>query len=259
MIKFLDISHLDIDSIAVLVAFSGQGLIDLLRDRRKSTRWSSESSNDTITETIDIDFGALKDVDYIQLVNHNLKQFTIKYDVAGTPTDFSVPINETTNTSTNNIYNNFTKINTQKIYVTAIKTITANEEKKIAELIVTELLGTFSGFPIIKAALSRNKIVKKLVRGKKKIANQDQTMVIDMEFKRYPIETDMALIETLDARTNPFYILLSGNQENLFTNLRDGWKNEDIRLYGITSKYEPNYTDNIISLRPNFKIKFEEV
>lgn len=258
-IKFIDMSYADIETTSILTVSSGATLLDRLRDRRFQTQWSSIGSNDTITETLTIDFGTTKTVDYIQLLNMNWKEFTIKYDVTGTPTDFSIPINETVNIDENKIYNNFTGVNTTKIYITITKTIIVNQQKAIGELIISQVLGTLIGYPSTTLKLNKNKIIKKMLRGRIKVVDRDETTTISLQFKTYPIDADMILIESLWERTNPFYILLSGNSESDFTYLRRGWRDEDMKLVAIVGDYDPNYYKNLYFSGVDFSIDFQEV
>lgn len=258
-VKFIDMSYADIETTSVLTVSSGSTLLDRLRDRRFQTQWSSIGSNDTITETLTVDFGTTKFIDYIQLLNFNWKEFTIKYDVASIPTDFSVPINETVNTDENKIYNNFTGVNTTKVYITITKTIIANKQKAIGELIISQVLGTLIGYPDANLKIDKNKIIKKMLRGRIKVVDRDETESIELAFKTYPVDADMILIESLWVRTNPFYILLSGNAESDFTYLRRGWRNQDIKLVAITGDYDPNYYKNLYFSGVEFKINFQEV
>lgn len=259
-IKFIEMSYADIDTVASISVSSGSTIRDKMRDRRSFTQWASSGSNDTIVETIEIDLGSLKNIDYIQLLNFNWKQFTIKYDLAGIPTNFSVPINETVNAETDSlIYNNFTLVNTQKIYITITSTIIANQEKTLGEIIVSNVLGAFVGYPDTNIKINKNKIIKKMLRGKIKVVDRDETISYSLGFKAYPQESDMALIETLWVRRNPFYILISGDSETDFTYLRRGWRNQDIRLVAVSKDYDPNYHKNLYFSGVEFNFDLDEV
>lgn len=259
MIKFIDLSHCDIDTNTTVVVSSGSTIRNKMRDRRSTTQWVSSGSNDLITETIVFDFGEPKPVDYIQLLNFNLKKFTIKYDSAGTPTDFSVPINETVNNSGGSIiFNSFAEVTTQKIYITATETIIANAEKAIGEVIISKVIGTFKGYPDVSIKIDKNKIEKKMLRGKAKIVDRDETISYALSFKAYPENEDMVLVEKLWDRRNPFYILLSGNIESDFRFIRHGWRNQDIRLVCVSKDYDPNYYQNLYFSGVDFTINLIE-
>lgn len=260
-IKFMELSYADVSYTSVILTVSsGSTLKDRMRDRRYSTRWVSSGSDDTTTETIEIDFGVERTIDYIQLLNFNWKEFTIKYDVAGTPTDFSTAISETVNAvGTSKIYNNFNSVSTQIIYITVAKTIVADAEKYIGEIILSNVLGSLNGFPMIKPIVSKNKIVKNMLRGKKKIVDKDETIGYALTFKTYPENDDMILMESLWDRRNPFYILASGNSEADFTYLRRGYRNQDVRLVACNKEYSPTYYKNLYFSGVDFAFELLEV
>lgn len=260
-IKFIEISHLDINNEnAVVTVSSGSSLRNRMRDRRYTTQWSSNGSDDSTTETIEVDFGVAVDVDFIQLLNFNWKAFTIKYDVAGTPTDFSVPIAETVNAEVNSlIYDGFTPVSTQKIYIEIDSTIVADAEKVIGELLISKVLGELVGYPGIKPTISRNKIVKTMLRGKKRIVDADTTIGYSLSFKTYPNTADMQLMETLFNRRNPFHVLISGGDESQFTDPRMGYRDRDIRLMSVSSTYSPTYYKNLYYSGVDFTFDLVEV
>lgn len=103
-------------------------------DRVSSTKWQSVSSNDTVTESIEVVFGFAQLVDHISLLNHNFKQFTIQYWNGGAYVDFSTPINETVNADANSFYS-FTQVSTLKLKITATKSIIANAQKYLGEFL----------------------------------------------------------------------------------------------------------------------------
>jgi len=260
-IKFIEISHLDIikENVTVQVS-SGSSLRNRMRDRRYATQWSSTGSDDMTTETIEIDFGVAVNVDFIQLLNFNWKAFTIKYDVASTPTDFSTPIAETNNTEVNSlIFDSFTPISTQKIYIEIDSTVVADQEKVIGELLISEILGELIGFPTIKPTVSRNKIVKNMLRGKKRIVDSDTTIGYSLGFKTYPNTADMQLMESLFIRRNPFHVLISGGDESQFADPRMGYRDRDIRLMSVSSSYSPVYYKNLYYSGVDFTFDLVEV
>ena len=259
-IKFIEQSYADIDSIASVVVSTGSTLKDRMRDRRFSTKWASSGSDDTTVETIEIDFGTMRDIDYIQLLNFNWKQYTIKYDVLGVPTDFSTAISKTTESELNSkIYNNFTLVNTQKIYITITKTITADQEKYLGELILSNVLGTLNGYPSIKPMISKSKITKKMLRGKSKIVDKDEVIGYSLNFKTYPDADDLTLMESLWDRRTPFHVLISGGDESIFTNIRRGYRNRDIRLVAVSKEYSPTYYKNLYFSGVDFSFELVEV
>lgn len=130
--KFLGINL--VENFSTIVVTSGDANKIYLYDRNFSTRWTSAASNDTTTETITITWGTNKTFNRISLLGHNLKQFTIQYWTGAAYADFSTPITETANTLTDELFT-FNSVTTTRLQLTATKTLVADAQKYIGELI----------------------------------------------------------------------------------------------------------------------------
>ena len=60
-------------------ATSGDASAKFMLDLDVDTYWTSVGSSDSTTETITINFGSNKTIDRILLLDHNFKNFTVKY------------------------------------------------------------------------------------------------------------------------------------------------------------------------------------
>jgi hypothetical protein len=104
------------------------GLISIPENLLKG--WESEQSNDSITETITIEFPFNKKIDIITLKEHNFKSFNIKYFDGVEYRDFDNTIMETDNQKFINIFT-FKEVVTNKIRIEVKFTQVPNQEKSI--------------------------------------------------------------------------------------------------------------------------------
>jgi len=102
----------------------------LLYDRDRSTQWISAGSNDTIIETITVDFGINKIFDKLILLNHNVKSLRLKsgIDVLLDWTDISQPY----------YIGSFLKVTKSSVVLECLTTQVTNQEKAIGELMLCE-------------------------------------------------------------------------------------------------------------------------
>jgi hypothetical protein len=103
-------------------------------DRNQDTKWLSVGSNDTTAETVEIVFVSAVSIDRLSILNHNLKDFNVQYWNGAAYADFSTPVVETANIAANSFYQ-FNSVSTTKIKLTATKTIVANAQKYVGELL----------------------------------------------------------------------------------------------------------------------------
>ena len=125
-----------IEGFETITVSTGDDLKGYLYDRNFLIKWRSSSSDDTITETIEVEWGSIKTFNRICLLGHNLKEFNIQYwdSVAGAYADFSTAIDETSEADTNSFYS-FDSVSTLKLKLSATKTQTANQQKEICEFL----------------------------------------------------------------------------------------------------------------------------
>ncbi|MEW6095712.1 MAG: hypothetical protein AB1567_04185, partial [bacterium] len=102
-----------------------------LYDRDKKTVWQSVGSNDTITEIITIDFGRSKPFNRLLLLNTNVKKYQLCM------ADDTVIIEVLNNSELQN-FQTFELQNLQTVKLKCFTTQTANQEKKIGELMLME-------------------------------------------------------------------------------------------------------------------------
>ena len=255
---------IDDDNVAVTVS-SGEAVKNNLRDRVRYLKWISIGSSDIVTETIEIDFGALYDIDRLVLVRHNFKNFKVEYDNAGwqdftnvvTKEGTQANIQETNNTKETSYYE-FTSVNTQKIRVSIDTTQTVNAEKYIYEVIATEELGTLTGYPVYNQSFSRNAIKKQTARGRAKYSILDESYTVNLSFDHYPTAADHTIILGLWNGLKEFLIYPCGGNEDQFRFEQKGFRLEDIYLVWFSDTFDPNYEQNVYSLGLNYSVGLEE-
>lgn len=261
---------------ATILASSGDATSNFAIDKNRITRWRSSGSADTITETLTVTFPSSKTINRILLVDHNWKEFTVKYDVAGTPTDFTTVIGidgvlgggitETTFADTTAYYE-FDSVTTTGITITATKTQVVDAEKFLNLIISTLELGTLQGFPRIrKLEHSRNLRSKKVLSGKKLIEPSEQSFSCRLQFRNYPrsLSADIILMFNLFHRDDPFILWISGGRRGSAFHGINGFQLEGYRLQDTYQVFferaiQPLYSKNVYSNSLNFQINLHEV
>lgn len=253
---------------ASAVASSNSDSAKNILTSNKFVRWQSLSSDDTTTETITINFLSSA-IDRIFLISHNFKEFTIKYDIAGTPTDFNNisgldgslgSISETV-FNKDTAYYEFDSVTTTKIYITATKTQTANEEKSLERFYCTEELGTLTGYPVIsKEELDQNINKQKTLSGNLSPQKRLETFSCSLDFKNYPaIQNDYNIISDLTTRPESFLIWLCGGKYgDSFNMIRRNWQLKDIYNVQAIGSLSTTWIKNIYLSGFSGKLKIEQ-
>lgn len=241
--------------------------------------WESVGSDDTTTETIEIEFPSASDIDRVFLIDHNFKEFTIQYDDSGW-TDFTniVGLDGTlaggiseTSFSKDTAYYEFDSVNTTKIKITATKTQTADEEKKLTTCFATEEIGTLQGYPDVDNSFDRNAQVEKTLSGKYSIIKSyDIIDKIRLKFRVNPYQNDQDIVEYLYDTDSPFLIWLCGGKygaaENVdcsstpewFKIAQKGWDLKDVYQVQTDGQLDTNFYKNIYKLDTVFDMTLRE-
>lgn len=258
---------------ADITASTGNSSAIYALDRNPDTKWRSVASTDLVTETLTITFSASKTITRLFLLDHNWKEFTIKYDVAGVWTHFTsvygldgskANLSETAFADTTAYYE-FASVATMGIQITVVKTQTANQQKYLAQAIVTSEIGTLLGWPVVKAVESdRNMRVKKTLSGKYVVQKSLETLGFGMDFQNYPSSStynaDIDVIMALHDREDPFMVWLCGGRRgtNYFTYTLRGWRLKDLPTMQMTQAIQLSYRDNVYKSSLNARVTFEE-
>lgn len=254
----LDVTQVVITATDDVATDNGQASADLLRNRNNTSGWMTTDSDDTATTTLEANMVNQNDIDNIILVNHNFKEFTIQYWNGLSYVNFSPTINQTTNAETTSRFS-FTKVTTSKIKITITATQTANADKRMTQLIITELLGTFNMQPEIKPEIDKNRKVTKYLSGKKNIARSLESFTVDFAMKNVINSADLSLVETLYDSYFGFLVWLCGGTQDQYLFQRRGYRLEDIFLMNVANEYSPQYEESRYSNGIKVDLRLVEV
>ncbi len=231
--------------------------------------WQSLASDDTTTETIVITFPASADIDRIFLISMNWKEFTVKYDVTGTPTDFtnvvgldgSQSVIAETAYARDTAYYEFDKVNTTKITITATKTQIVDAEKQLERFYATEEIGTFTGFPgVPKEELNQNLNKQRVLSGNINFQKRIETFKATINFKNYTaIQNDYDILLDLERRPESFLIWLCGGKFGAnFSITRENWFLKNVYNVQTPGKLNAKWNNNIYIAGFSAKLNLEQ-
>ncbi len=242
------------DSIATS---TGLEFVPLMRNRSNDSGWSTTDSTDSGNTTIEIDFVDVREFDRILVVGHNLKTFTIKYWDGASWVNFSNTISETTNTSTTNFYQ-FTKVFSSGVQIIITGTQTANEDKFIKQLIITEAVGEFISQPYIKPIIDRDRKTTKFLSGKSFVSKSKGGVSFSLSIDSVSNENDLSLAETIFNSYDGNLIWLSGGDISQYETQRTTYKLEDIYLMLCANEYQPEWVGGFYKNGMDIDLKLVE-
>lgn len=139
-------------------------------------------------------------------------------------------------------------------------------EKFINQVIPTKELGTFEGFPVVAGPThSRNARVKRVLSGKLKVQNSEDSVSIKLKFLDYPAnrvqyKPDVDLIFTLFDTDDPFLVWLPGARTggNFFGYEQRGWRLRDIYQMQMVGNLDVRYLQNVYLNPTSFVVSLVE-
>jgi hypothetical protein len=267
-IKFFKRNTALFSSGTTATASSNSSSANNILTNRQLTYWQSIGSDDSTTETITITYNKTVTIDRILLNRINWKEFTVQYDVAGTPTDFtsvigldgSLPggISETT-FADETAYYEVDSITTTGIIITATKTQTADQEKLIYNLFTTEELGTLEGFPQISAIdITRNNRLSTGLSGLANIQKGYEIKNFSLAFSNHPYQSDYDLMKTLVDSQDSFLAWICGGRRDTpyFRFTVDAYKLRDVLNMQTSGGINPAYPGSIYINAPSYSVNF---
>ena len=254
-VKFFKKNKIDLDFTDAFITITdgvatndGQDFADFLRNRDNTSGWMTTDSTDAANTEIEANLGApgnAKDLDKIILVNHNFKAFTIQYwdDILLVWTAFVPAINETVNTDTTTEFT-FASVNTSKIKIVIDSTQIVDDDKRMTQLIMTELIGELITQPIIQPKIDRSRKVTKFLSGRVFVTRSVPSFEVKIKMNNVTSDADLTLVETLFASFESFLVWLSGGDIAQFDSLRIGYRLEDFYLVNVDAEYMPQYEES---------------
>ena len=246
-IKFFNKNYIDLDKPNPVITITdsvasntGQDSVDLMRNRNNFSGWLTTGSTDAANTEILIELKDYMDVDFIELVKHNFKNYLIEYNdsISGWLTYINVS-NSTLETS---IHEKDTAVNTNKIRITITGCQTVDADKELRQLIITSKLYQFDGWPIIKKPVhSANKKISKMLSGKININKKRGAFTCSLKITLTSNENDLLIHQDLYDREEGTLMLITGGDEDQFTSLKKGYRNQDIVLVKPIDEYTNPY------------------
>lgn len=264
-ITFYKKNHIDLDrpnpTITItdsIATNTGQANVDLMRNRENDSGWLTTNSTDAANTEILIDLGDHQDIDVIMLLKMNFKDFDIDYWDIGSGVWVTY---ESVTNNTNENYISENTVNTNQIRITINSTQTADADKVMRQLIITEKygVGQFEGWPVIRnPRTSRNKRVNKTLSGRSNVVQNRGSFSVSLSVDFLTSDSDLTLIENIFLSVEGVLIHLSGGDESQFKNSRIGYRLEDIYLVKATNELENSYEQGIYSNGIKVRMNLEE-
>lgn len=247
------------DTAVLMTASEGNLYAPFVQRRSNNIGWMTTGSVDASNTTLTCDFSNLQTLTDIILVNHNFKSFTVKYWDGSTYQDFSPAVNETTNVDSTSRFS-FATIDTTKIQVRITGTQIANSEKRLTQLIATELIGQLAAWALIKKPThNRNKRDSTMLSGKHFIGENVGGFSVDLSVSYLTFDTDLTLMETLYGSGNGFLVWLCGGDEAQFRTKRIGYRLQDLYLMKCKNDYIPEWYASVYTTGVNITVQLVEV
>lgn len=235
-------------------ASGGISANNVLSENRFSN-WESSPSDDTITEMLVITFPNAVRANRLLLINHNFKDFNISFNLdAGNNDPTITDINNNNVNLTNGIYtiddNNlntsyfaFNSIAFTQITINIHTTLIKDQNKFLNQLIVTDEIGTFVGYPEIKKiSFNMNESRVKTKAGPSFVNKQLRTLAdLTLNFKNYTKEIDIELANNLFIREQDFLFWISGGNQKFRYALR-GFRLDDLFKMQAVKGFSTGYS-----------------
>lgn len=270
-IKLFERSKCLVQDSTVITTSSNTTAAERMIDRNPVTYWRSVGSDDTITETIEIQFDSDKTFDRLFILDHNLKEYTVQHWNGASYVNFTSVVGldgalgsiTHTTYARDTSYYEFAEVTSARIRIQAVKTQVVDDQKYINQVIVTKELGTFVGYPQIKGTeLNRRLRIEKMLSGRVAAFKSDETFSVQLDFKDYPKslsdDIDLAFrVQDLDA---PVLIWLCGGRfgSDYFGKQMRGYRLRDVFNVQMTDAIKPVYSDSVYQNGVNFSLKFQE-
>lgn len=245
----------------VLTVTSGSTTIANILNRSSRDAWASEGSSDIISETIIADLGDVRRISSILVLKHNFKHYRVYYWNEDTSAYVLITDSNLVQADTENAYIELaTPVNTSKIRIIIDDTLVANEEKTLAQLILTTKIGQLEGWPIIKKpTLSRDGKANKMLSGKFNYQVSAGAYSATLEVANWSSDDDLEIVETLYDINEGFLFWPCGGDAEQFKSIRKGYRYEDIYLCRCSNEYVPELYGGFYQSGMVMKIDLVEV
>lgn len=259
-IIFFDKNKADLDQPnCIATASQSNFLANFARNRSNETWWMTNGSVDSDNTTYTMDLVDMFAIDTIILIGHNLKNYTLKYWDGAAYQDFSSAIAPTNDTASSTYYS-FTQINTTKVQLIIYGTQVANSDKILAQFIITNKVGQFNGWPIIKAPThDKNVQVTRMLSGKSNVTQNLIGFSTTLQVLTLSNSADLSIIDTLFFSGNSFLVWLGGGNETQFITPARGFRKKDLYLMQCVNQWKPEPYQGFYGIGYSTQIQLQEV
>lgn len=180
---------------------SGTGTVGNLIDKRPSTQYETVGfSGDLTTASIVLNFAVTQTISNIIILNHNLEDMVITYDTA-------TALDTISGNSDTSLYLTFATITTDRLTFFLAGTIVSDEEKKVGEIIISELLYDFATDRLPTAnnynpEINKKQVVQRMSDGGVNIYSIAEKFRTSLKFDFVPTSTEISFKSVYDS-SNP--------------------------------------------------------
>lgn len=187
---------------------------NLINPNKDYQYFSNGDDSDLTTTTITLTFDNTTTISRIALLNHNFQDFTMFYNGATantfTLTSGATSTSDWSSNSETSQYLQFATLAVSSVTIEATETITANAEKHMSFLYVSDNYFTFDRIPAsnsYKPAINPKQVVHQMGDGGTKIHNVDFKRSADIKYK-YLTDAQREQLKSIWDLDDPFYFAL---------------------------------------------------
>ena len=226
---------------------AGQEFVNYMRNRNNFSAWLTTESVDASNTEMIIGLGGERFISDILIVRHNLKSYSIQYRKGISAwTDFSTPINPSNDTESTTSYI-FNLITATEIRIIITGTQIPDTDKRISQLIITESIGQFEGWPVVKKpTISTNKRKTQMLSGKTRIVESLESFSCSLNVRHWAIQKDVDILEEIYFKREGVLMYINADDPDQFVLDLKGYRKEDIFLVRPTDDLASNLLKDYI-------------
>lgn len=256
-IKFFEKSKCLLKDGASIVASSADAAADYVLSMNRYYRWDSIGSDDSTPETLTITLPEAATFSRLFIVDHNLKEFDVTYGSGASSFANVVGIDGATTGideaafAQNTAYYEFDAVTTDQINITALKTQTANQEKYITLVTVTNEIGTLVGYPSVQPTLDFNERRSQVQSGKY-ITQKNYEVFAAKIAMEYTEQDDIDVFATLYEMQDPFLVWLCGGKYGTgkFSVRFKNWRLQDLYQAQTYGNMQARFRSDVYTSSP---------
>ena len=267
-IKFFERSKLLNNEGADAMSNTGGTSIENIISFDRFNYWQSDDQRDGEESRISILFRNLTRVNRLLIVDTNIKDINISFNRSMTNIvdidNLEVSSVSPYRNRAKVIYLEFDPIEVISLNLSFSNTIIPNERKYIRQVIATNEIGVFEGYPEIQSFNEEpNVITHRASTGVKNIIKQIRTIdSFNLRFRTYPVESDIALSDKLFGWNEKSFTLWpcgGGYGSDHFLFEKEGWRLQDIYNVSINGMKSHRWWRSFYKSGINTSLRLVEV